>query len=58
MKSRLSSILKRRPLTDEDLEELFDDSSKENLYSLLKRGLVITTLQNKKRFYVISDDMI
>jgi wyosine [tRNA(Phe)-imidazoG37] synthetase (radical SAM superfamily) len=55
---QIISTLKRRPLTDEDLEELFDDSSKENLYSLLKRGLVITTLQNKKRFYVISDDMI
>ena len=47
------SMLKRRPLTIEDIENLFDDLSKKNLKKLVEKKLILTINSSGVIFYKI-----
>ena len=43
--------IERRPLTDEDIEILFDDNSKKRLMELEEEGLIVKKELNRVNFY-------
>jgi len=53
-KEQIIETLKRRPLTKDDIEILFDDKSKKSLNKLLKIGKIKTTKSAGVEFLVVS----
>jgi len=53
-KEQIIETLKRRPLTKDDIEILFDDKSKKSLNELLKIGKIKTTKSAGVEFLVVS----
>lgn len=49
----IEALLKRRPLTFDDIDNLFDDNSKNLLASLLKKGIVSLVDSSGVKFYKI-----
>ena len=52
-KDEIVILLKRRPLTKDDIENSFDDKSKDELHTLVKSGRVFITNNNNVEFYKI-----
>ena len=50
-KEEIISMLKRRPLTNEDIENLFDDSSKNILENLVKNSIISIINSSGVKFY-------
>lgn len=47
------TLIARRPLTQDDVEHLFTDVSKQNLQSLLQKNKIQTVINNSVKFYKI-----
>lgn len=52
-KEEIVSMLKRRPLTNEDIENMFDEKSRETLEKLIKRGEISVVDSSGLNFYKI-----
>lgn len=52
-KEDILNTLDKRPLTNEDIEQLFDTKSKSTLYTLVKEGIVFEKIEKNNTFFIL-----